>query len=152
MTASSPLDTLLDLARTSRDQAGQRLAGSLDTEQQVSRQLESLENYRHEYAARLSDAMRQGVDPATLHNTQRFLASLDNALTNARQTLAEQHQKVQQAQHDWQQEQQRVRAYDTLTERRATAASRRAVRQEQRTSDELVNSRLLRQNTQSDVH
>lgn len=144
MNASSPLDTLLGLARDARDQAGQHLAGNLGVEQQVRQQLESLESYRQEYASRLSEAMCQGVDPATLHNTQRFLASLDQALANAHRALAEQQQKVQQAQRHWQQEQQRVCAYDTLAERRAAAATRQAARHEQRTTDDLVNSRLQR--------
>lgn len=145
MNASSPLNTLLGLAREARDHAGQQLAGNLGVEQQVRQQLESLESYRQEYASRLSEAMRQGVDPATLHNTQRFLASLDQALANAHHALTEQRQKVQQAQRQWQQEQQRVCAYDTLAERRAAAATRQAARHEQRTTDDLVNSRLQRQ-------
>lgn len=152
MSASSPLDTLLDLARDARDQAGQRLAGNLGVEQQVRQQLESLESYRQEYACRLNQTMREGVDPATLHNTLGFLASLDAAVANAHRTLSEQHQKVQQAQRNWQQQQQRVCAYDALAERRAAAATRQAARQEQRTTDDLVSSRLQRQNAMRHTH
>lgn len=70
----TPLDTLTELAREARDQAMQHLASARRDERQVADQLSSLEHYRQEYAERLHQNMRSGIDPATLHNTQRFLA------------------------------------------------------------------------------
>lgn len=149
-TPSTPLDTLIGLARDARDQAGQTLAGERQSERQVAGQLESLGRYRLEYAQRLQQAMRDGIDPATMRNYQRFLDSLDDALARARQALAAQQQRVGQSQAQWQQQQRRLSSYDTLAERRAAQQSRKAQRQELRTSDDLVNSRLLRSRPSSE--
>ena len=109
-------------------------------------QLTSLEHYRQEYAERLHQDMRRGIDPATLHNTQRFLMSLDDALARARGALQRERDKVTSSQQEWQQEQQRLSAYDTLAQRRAQQGLRHQARQEQRVSDDLINSRLQRGN------
>lgn len=145
MSASSQLAMLSDLARDARDQAGQLLAGERQSERQVASQLESLNRYRLEYAERLQQAMREGIDPASMHNYQQFLASLDTALQRARQALDAQQQRVQQSQRQWQQEQKRLSAFDTLVSRRDAERQRQEERREQRTSDEMAAGRLLRQ-------
>ncbi|MGM0785231.1 MAG: flagellar export protein FliJ [Pseudomonadota bacterium] len=145
MSATSQLDMLSELARNARDQAGQALAGERQSEQQVNAQLESLTRYRYEYAERLQQAMRNGIDPASMHNYQQFLASLDAALERARQALHEQRQRVVRRQHEWQEEQQRLSAYDTLSSRREAERHKREARREQRLSDELASGRLLRE-------
>lgn len=136
----TPLDTLTEMARQARDQAGQRLAGDRRDARQVAEQLDALQRYRAEYAARLQTALRDGIDPASMHNYQRFLASLDDALERARQALDERQQRVDQSQRHWQGEQQRLHAYDTLAERREAVRRRAEQRREQRASDDLVNS------------
>lgn len=141
---SSPLDTLIELARGSRDQAGQALAQEHQSEQQVAGQLESLKQYRLEYAQQLQQAMREGIDPATMRNYQQFLDSLDSALDRARQALETQQQRVGQRRAQWQQEQRKLSSYDTLATRRQEQQQRREARQELRLSDELVNGRLAR--------
>lgn len=144
MTKSSPLDTLIELARGERDQAGQALASERQNERQVSGQLESLQQYRLEYAERLQQAMREGIDPATMRNYQQFLNSLDDALARAREALAAQQQRVGQRRAQWQQEQRKLSSYDTLVSRRDAHQRRQEARQELRLSDELVNGRMAR--------
>ncbi|KAA0014476.1 flagellar export protein FliJ [Billgrantia pellis] len=148
MSASSQLAMLSELARDARDQAGQMLAGERHSERQVAAQLESLNRYRLEYAERLQQAMREGIDPASMHNYQQFLASLDAALQRAREALDAQQQRVQQRQQQWQQEQKRLSAFDTLASRREVEQQRQEARREQRISDEMAAGRLLRQRTE----
>ena len=147
MSATSQLAMLSDLARDARDEAGQLLAGERQNERQVAEQLESLQRYRLEYAERLQQAMRDGIDPASMHNYQQFLASLDDALTRAQQALDAQQQRVQQSQQQWREEQQRLTAFDTLLSRRDAERQRQEARREQRISDEMSAGRLLRQRT-----
>ncbi len=90
--------------------------------------------------------MSDGIDPATMYNYQQFLASLDAALSRARQALAAQQASVQQSQKNWQQEQRKLSSYDTLASRRLLEEHRRSERHEQKTNDDLVTSRLARQN------
>jgi flagellar FliJ protein len=143
--STSQLEMLTDLARGARDQAGKTLAQERQTEQQTTAQLQSLLGYRAEYAERLQKAMRDGIDPATMYNYQQFLASLDAALSRARQALAAQQASVQQSQLNWQQEQRKLSSYDTLASRRLLEEHRRSERHEQKTNDDLVTSRLARQ-------
>lgn len=146
------LDTLVELAREARDQAGQTLAGEQRTSSQVSQQLDALHRYRQEYADKLNAAMRNGIDPATMRNYQQFLASLDDALVRARQALAAQQQRVERTRQHWQQQQQRLSSYDTLAERREAVRRRDAQRREQHASDDLVNNRLVRQRSSHFEH
>ncbi|MEQ6887218.1 flagellar export protein FliJ [Halomonas sp. CS7] len=146
------LDTLVELAREARDQAGQNLAGEQRTSSQVRQQLDSLHRYRQEYADKLNAAMRDGIDPATMRNYQQFLASLDDALVRARQALAAQQQRVERTRQHWQQQQQRLSSYDTLAERREAVRRRDEQRREQHVSDDLVNNRLVRQRSSHSEH
>ncbi|MFG6158744.1 flagellar export protein FliJ [Halomonas sp. 1390] len=146
------LDTLVELAREARDQAGQNLAGEQRTASQVSEQLTALHRYRQEYADKLNAAMRDGIDPATMRNYQQFLASLDDALARARQALAAQQQRVERTRQHWQQQQQRLSSYDTLAERREAVRRRDEQRREQHVSDDLVNNRLVRQRSSHFEH
>ncbi len=139
------LDMLTDLARDARDQAGKLLAQERQTQQQTEAQLHSLNRYRVEYAERLQQAMRDGIDPATMYNYQQFLASLDAALSRARKALAAQQKRVQQSQQHWQQEQRKLSSYDTLASRRLLEEHRRQARHEQKVSDDMVTNRLARQ-------
>ncbi|WP_346797060.1 flagellar export protein FliJ [Halomonas sp. Bachu 37] len=150
--STSQLDMLIGLARDARDQAGQALASERLTEKQTLSQLDSLGRYRQEYAQRLQSAMSQGIDPASMYNYQQFLASLDAALVRARQALASQQQRVSQSQNQWRQEQQRLSSYDTLATRRAWQEQHRENKLEQKTNDDLVNSRLARHRTHSNDH
>lgn len=143
--SKSQLEMLTELARGARDQAGKVLAQERQTEQQTNAQLKSLLSYRAEYAERFQMAMHDGIDPATMYNYQQFLASLDAALSRARQALAAQQASVQQSQKNWQQEQRKLSSYDTLASRRLLEEHRRSERHEQKTNDDLVTSRLARQ-------
>ena len=143
--STSQLEMLTGLAKSARDQAGKVLAQERQTELQTTAQLQSLLSYRAEYAERLQKAMREGIDPATMYNYQQFLASLDAALSRARQALATQQASVQKSQQHWQQEQRKLSSYDTLASRRLLEEHRRSERQEQKTNDDLVTGRLARQ-------
>ncbi|RUR31016.1 flagellar export protein FliJ [Vreelandella andesensis] len=141
----SQLDMLTGLARDARDKAGKVLAEERQTQQQTEAQLQSLNRYRAEYAERLQQSMRDGIDPATMYNYQQFLASLDAALSRARQALVAQQKRVEQSQQHWQQEQRKLSSYDTLTSRRLSEEHRRQERHEQKSNDDFVTNRLARQ-------
>lgn len=141
---ASPLETLIELAQSSRDKAGQALASERHSEQQVAGQLEALHQYRLEYSQKLQQAMREGIDPASMRNYQQFIDSLDDALERAQQALKAQQQRVDQRQSQWQQEQRKLSSYNTLVHRRQQEQQRSEARQELRLNDELVNGRFVR--------
>jgi flagellar FliJ protein len=148
MAVPTPLDTLTELAREARDQAGQALANERNNERLAANQLQSLGSYRAEYAQRLQRAMCDGIDPATMANYQQFIAALDDALVRAKQALLAQQQRVLKSQKQWQDEQSRLSSYNTLTARRATQAQIAENRREQRQNDEFVTNREVRRRLQ----
>lgn len=132
------LDTLIDLARDARDNAGQQLAGARRTTRQIQAQVQQLLGYRKEYAARLDKLMLAGMDMLTLREYQGFLASIDHAISRARVELETQQQHVSRQQQQWQQKQQRLASFDTLAARRASEAQLQEERRERRQQDELT--------------
>ena len=146
MSRSSALDTLIDLTREAVDNAGRNLAGAQRTQQQVQRQLDTLNHYRHEYCVGLQKAMQEGMDPASLLNYQAFLRSLDDAVARAINTLNEQTGQVRQRQQQWLEQKRKLNSYNTLVERRIQAEQLRDNRNQQRLIDELSAQLRLRSN------
>ncbi|CUR44857.1 flagellar export protein FliJ [Alloalcanivorax xenomutans] len=140
MTSSSPLDTLIEQARQARDQAGHSLAEARRGQQNTAAQLSTLENYRNEYAGRLQDALARGMDTLTLNTYRRFLASLDQAIEQARQVLCEQQRAIDAGQDHWRQRQQRLSSFDTLATRRQQQQQHREHRQERRQTDDIASN------------
>ncbi|SHF10992.1 flagellar FliJ protein [Modicisalibacter ilicicola DSM 19980] len=146
MATSTPLDTLITLARDSRDNAGVELSGLRRAQQEARTQLDTLLQYRHEYRQQLQAAMETGIGPDRWGNYQQFLRSLDEAIARSRQVLAERESRLAQGQQRWQSEQRRLNAYDTLVDRRECAERQRVSRREQRLADEMsAGMRLRRQ-------
>jgi len=141
--STSALDTLIDLTKDALDEAGRTLASNRRSQQQAQAQAQTLSQYRHEYGQRLQQAMQAGIDPASLQNYRAFLASLDQAIERATQTLAAQQRKVDNSQQLWQEQRRKLNSYDTLVERRAQTAQVIQQRVEQRHSDE-ISARLSR--------
>lgn len=144
MSSSTPLDTLISLARESRDNASIALNDLRRERQNAEVQVETLTRYRQEYRQRLQDAMQSGIGPDSWYNYQQFLASLDAAIARATRTLEQSKAGLAQGQQHWQNEQRRLSAYDTLASRREDTERQRASRQEQRLTDEMAAGALLR--------
>lgn len=145
MTAISPLDTLIDLARRARDSAGQKLAGARQTELQLRQQLQQLEEYRLDYVLKLQAALKSGTSLATVNDYRRFISSLDDALAHAQKELTNRQQLVSERQQALQSEQRRLKSYDTLVSRREKEVVRQEERRELRQNDEINNNTYARQ-------
>src|SRR5690606_36138536 len=89
-----------------------------------------------------------GIALTTLQDYQQFLASLDDALQRARHSIAEQQQRIHKCQENWQQEQQRLSSYATLSKRMLTEQQRTEQRLELRHSDEMSNNTFARNRLQ----
>ncbi|MEX1198425.1 MAG: flagellar export protein FliJ [Pseudohongiellaceae bacterium] len=147
----TPLDTLIELARETRNRAGQLLAGEQHNQQQLAEQLTLLRRYRGEYAGRLQETMEQGIDLASLQDYQRFLQSLDTAIARAQDRVLTQEGKVMQCRERWQKAQYRLCSFDTLAVRGQDRERQHAQRKERREHDEISNNlyRRERQNLYS---
>lgn len=148
MSAANPLDTLIELARQNRDNTGRALADEQRQSQQVAGQLDTLHDYRRQYAEQLQALLCNGTDTATLHNYQRFLRSLDSAIERARGTLEQQEERVANSREQWRQHQRQLTSYDTLASRRVEVERRDEQRRELRQHDEIaagINARRRQQ-------
>jgi flagellar FliJ protein len=143
MARANTLDTLIDLATDERDSAAAAL-GRLQQDRCASEQkLEALITYRAEYQCRFDDALAQGMSMHTLHNYQRFVASLEQAIDAQRRALDHSEQRVEGGNEQWRSRQRRLQSFDVLATRRRDAAAKAEARHEQRQTDEFASRALF---------
>lgn len=142
---ATPLNTLIDLARSARDTAGQQLAGARQTEMQLHQQVQQLKEYRLEYVHKLQTTLKNGTSLATVNDYRRFITSLDDAIAHAQTELASRKQVVIDRQQALQLEQRRLKSFDTLVSRREQEALRQEERRELRQTDEINTNTYARQ-------
>jgi len=145
MPSQLPLDTLLDLAKESADEAARAL-GRLNAERgHAERQLSMLQDYRQDYLQRLQDAMQTGMSAADCHNYQRFIGTLDDAIGQQAAVLRQADAHLEQGRSHWQQQQRRLNSFDALAQRQRRALAVQETRREQRASDEFASRLVYRQ-------
>ncbi|MBN7795831.1 flagellar export protein FliJ [Parahaliea mediterranea] len=149
MNRGKPLDTLIELARKARDGAGKALAQERQQSRQTAMQLDTLRQYRREYASQMQIVLQGGTDAATLANYRDFLQSLDAAIERAGQALEQQEKRVDNRREHWRQEQRKLSSYDTLAERRAQRERSSEQRREMLQNDEFVTNLSARTRLQS---
>lgn len=137
MSARFGLQPLLDLSKLHLDEATRELGQLIAGEQEASRRLAILTQYRDEYQARFRAAAQAGLNAEEWGNYTRFLARIDDAIVPAAQAVALTQQKTLAGKQNWVGKQGRVRAFDTLAARHRAAVHSREQKAEQKVSDEL---------------
>lgn len=136
MPDSFPLKPLLDLANTRMDEAARKLGELISGEHECARKLELLENYRAEYQQRFEEAARNGIGPDAWRNFSAFLARIDEAIAAQRTAVERSRQATAGGQQAWLNQRNKVKAFDTLSQRHQAAQTKREQRDEQRQSDD----------------
>jgi len=122
MPQPSALDTLSELASQEVEKAAIMLGDMRRGHQQAEQQLDMLMNYQDEYRSALNTNMSQGMANARWHNYQQFILTLEKAIEQHRHQLTQWHHKVEQALNAWREKKKKLQAWQTLLERKATAA------------------------------
>jgi len=130
------MDQLIELAEKKLDHAAQALATRNARQRDAEAKLELLVNYRVDYFSRFGSAAAAGIDNHLLHNFRAFMEKLDTAITEQHAVVADARSSVRAAQTAWQAEQQRLRSYQVLAERRRGNERVRNAKREQREQDE----------------
>jgi flagellar FliJ protein len=130
------MDQLIELAEKKLDHAAQALAARNARQRDAEAKLELLVNYRVDYFSRFGSAAAAGIDNHLLHNFRAFMEKLDTAITEQHAVVADARSSVRAAQTAWQAEQQRLRSYQVLAERRRGNERVRNAKREQREQDE----------------
>jgi len=136
MSESFPLKSLLELTQTRMDDAARRLGELIASEQEGTRKLELLQNYRAEYEARFHDAARNGMSPEAWRNYTGFLGRIDEAVAVQAGAVERSRRLTAAGQGAWLEQRNKVKAFDTLQRRFDAGEAKKAARQEQRASDE----------------
>ncbi len=136
MTEPFPLQPLLDMANSRMDDAARKLGELIASDRAVEEKLELLVNYRKEYQARFIDAARNGIGPDAWRNYSAFLLKLDEAISHQQRVASESKRRVEAGQQEWVDQRNRVKAFDTLSNRHQAQQARKEAKQEQRLTDE----------------
>jgi len=130
------LNTLHELAKTSRDAAASRLARLEQQAQQARDHLQTLQGYSSDYATRLQTQPGDTLDPAAQSNKRAFLARLRVALETQQAEVGAREQASAAARAELAVCQRKIKSLETLIQRRADEVLRKQARHEQRHTDE----------------
>lgn len=145
------LQPLLDLSKARLDEATRELGQLIAGEQEASRRLAILTQYRDEYQARFHAAAQRGISREEWNNYTRFLARIEDAIVPAAQSVALTQQRTLAGKQNWVGKQGRVRAFDTLADRHRAMLAGLQNKAEQKASDEMGARRHASQDAQSDL-
>jgi flagellar protein FliJ len=130
------LQPLLEVMQTRTDEATRKLGQLIAAEQNQRSRLQMLEEYRAEYAQRMSEATAQGVTRLVLHNYQDFLARIDQAIEQQRLTVVDSENSTKAGQEHWKNQNKQLKAIDTLSLRHDARERYREGKREQKLQDE----------------
>tara|TARA_R110002049_G_scaffold110222_4_gene259297 strand:- start:507 stop:962 length:456 start_codon:yes stop_codon:yes gene_type:complete len=144
MTKPFVLQPLLDLSRGHLDEATSELGRLISQEQEGSRKLEMLQDYRREYLTRFRDAASDGLGVEALRNYGAFMARIDEAIEVQRKQLDQSQRRTAAGKQAWVNQRSRVKAFDTLHERHQERQRSAELKREQRQSDEHSSNQYAR--------
>ncbi len=124
------------------DEATRKLGQLLAAEQNQRSRLQMLEQYREEYAQRMSEAVRNGLTPTALLNFQSFIFRIDDAIAQQRVVVANSEKNTRQGQQQWQEQNKQLKAIDTLSQRHDLRERYRENRSDQKLQDEFAARRF----------
>lgn len=130
------LQTLLDLSQLRMDDAGRRLGELLAREEVASKRVLLLQEYRDEYQARFVLTARNGIGRDAMDNYRSFLGRLDEAVAQAQEMVAQSKHLTAAGQRKWLDQRNRVKAFDTLSQRHQSREQHIDSRLEQKAQDE----------------
>ncbi|MER1966535.1 flagellar export protein FliJ [Castellaniella sp. GW247-6E4] len=133
----APLAMLIELSRNKVEDAGRLLAELSTQRRQAQGQLDTLDGYRGDYAKRLQASTHDGVSASNYHNFRRFIATLDEAISQQNKIIAQIDTRLDAGRQQWTAEKRRLSSYEALKARQDRQAQSREQRLEQRISDEL---------------
>lgn len=138
MSKKPSLDLLIDVTNEAVDDAAKSLQTAASNRDKAQEQLDMLHTYRLDYAQRLLDSAEGGVTASNYLNFRRFLNTLDDAILQQNNIVAQSESKLAAGRQQWQAEKQRLGAYEALQTRQRQQQALQDARREQRASDEIA--------------
>lgn len=144
MSKTPALNVLIDVANEAVDDAAKSMQKAAADRDKAQAQLEMLHNYRLDYAQRLQASAQGGVTASNYLNFRRFLATLDDAISQQNNMVAQSETRLEAGRQQWVAEKRRLSAYEALSSRQRQQVALREARREQRASDELASNLFRR--------
>ncbi len=139
------LQPLLEIMQTRTDEASRKLGQLIAAEQNQRSRLQMLEEYRAEYAQRMSEATAQGITRMVLRNYQDFLARIDQAIEQQRLMVVDSENSTRAGQEHWKSQNKQLKAIGTLSQRHDARERYREGKQEQKLQDEFSSRKYSQQ-------
>lgn len=136
MTGKFQLQPLLDIANTRLDESARRLGELIASERSGVQKLDMLKSYRAEYHERFVQATRDGIGPDAMRNFTAFINRIDDAIAAQLRVVEQSRAHTTQGQQVWMAQRNKVKAFDTLSQRHQQQQTQRESRQEQKSTDE----------------
>jgi flagellar FliJ protein len=143
MATSSALETLIELATKSTDEAAKRLGRAVRSTDEAEQKLNMLMQYRDDYITRLQASMRSGLTASGYRNFQLFLDKLDDAIKGQQRIVQDAQRRVNTARTAWQDSERKRISYDTLATRALKAQEHKEAKIDQKRTDEFAARRLV---------
>ena len=139
------MNLLIDVANEAVDAAARSMQQAAKERDNAKEQLELLHSYRLDYAQRLLQSGEGGLTATNYLNFQRFLATLDDAISQQNSIVAHSESRLETGRKQWYEEKRRLGAFETLQSRQIQQLAAKEARREQRASDEIA-ATLYRRN------
>lgn len=144
MAKQKPFNVIHDVLRISMEKAFEAVEIAVAAEKSAIAQKAMLEQYRSDYLKKLQTMLTEGILSSQVQNTQRFIDTIDEAISRQSTNVQQMQRKVEQARSAWQEKRRGYRAMGVLVGR-ADAQSRAAEsRREQKDNDEYANRQYAR--------
>jgi len=142
--ATKQLDTLLKYEKDNEQRCADQLKIAENEYQQNISRLQGVAEYRLEYMKRLSQRAEQGLDSATYSHYHAFIAKLDTASKQVEIAMQQAKALVEQSKSIWLKQRQKVKAVESLRDKRLQKVAVAADKAEQKMFDEIATQQYLR--------
>ena len=144
MNRRTPLSMLIELQRRARDESARQTARSRRDADSADATLRMLKDYGADHASRAPGTASPAFTAGTLRIRDAFAQRLDQAIGEQDAVTRRLEQTVEERERALLASQQRLKALETLSQRRGAASRQRAARQEQAGTDEFALQSYLR--------
>jgi flagellar FliJ protein len=142
--AMKQLDTLLKFEQDNEQRCADQLKIAENEYQQNITRLQGVADYRLEYMKRLSQRAEQGLDSATYSHYHAFIAKLDTASEQVEIAAKQAKALVEQSKRLWLKQRQKLKAVESLRDKRLEKIAVAAQRSEQKMFDEIATQQYIR--------
>jgi flagellar FliJ protein len=142
--AMKQLDTLLKFEQDNEQRCADQLKIAENEYQQNITRLQGVADYRLEYMKRLSQRAEQGLDSATYSHYHAFIAKLDTASEQVEIAAKQAKALVEQSRSLWLKQRQKLKAVESLRDKRLEKIAVAAQRSEQKMFDEIATQQYIR--------